>query len=109
MKRAWRYRSTAHHKIPVQALFQTNASEVKLYHNRKANAENLAVTVPRPKKHGFYFTVRWASSSWILVAHGGGHGWFFLQASYKHLKLNPTLPERKNETRTMTLLPPAWA
>lgn len=113
MQRAWRYRSPEHHKIPVNALIRSDASEVTLYKNRKASKENFAATVKKKKKgaRGFKFAIRYASKSWILVKYGSGHEWYFLQASYKNIELNPTLPERNKETQTMTpkIIPPAWA
>jgi hypothetical protein len=111
MKRAWRYRGEFH-KVPVLAEFPTAGAEVNLYNNRDAG-EAPAVVVKRPKDHPFRFAVRWAGKGWILVAHGGGHGWYFIQASYKTIKLNPTkkLHKRDKQTQTMTpnMIPPSWA
>jgi hypothetical protein len=112
MKRAWRYRSKEHHKIPVNALIRSTALEVKLYKNRKASEANLAATVKKKHgAHGFNFAIRYATKTWILVKYGSGHEWYFLKASYKHVELNPKRPERDKETQTMTpkIIPPAWA
>ena len=110
MKRAWRYRSHAHHKIPVRAMLRSTDTELHLYHNPKISAENLAETMVRPKHaNGFVFTVRYASASWMLVHHGKGHTWHFVHASYKDLEINHGLHERDKETQTMKFLPAAWA
>src|SRR5262249_6037581 len=135
MKRAWRYRTPKALKLKakevkelkakekklnrinqraVLAAIPFAATEVNLYKNRKETAENLAVSIPwNPKKHpdGLHFSVRYATSSWILVKYGGGHEWYFLKASYKHIKLNPDRPWRKKVTQTLTpsIISPAWA